>query len=78
MADFRRTILSADTQTRAVIHQRPDGFYAVQFEQYDDSIVSATGGMSDPFWRAGEAASVVSTFEDAERLATDRLGLAPA
>jgi hypothetical protein len=78
MADFQRTILAADNQSRAVIHRRPDGFYAVQFEQFDDSVVSGIGGLSDPFWRMIEPASIVPTLDDAERIAQDRLGLAPA
>jgi hypothetical protein len=61
-----------------VIHRRPDGFYAVQFEQFDDSVVSGIGGLSDPFWRMIEPASIAPTLDDAERIAQDRLGLAPA
>jgi hypothetical protein len=78
MTDFRRTIVSPDSQHRAVIHRRPDGFFAVQFEQFDDSAVTGIGGMSDPFWRMIEPASVVSSLEEAERLAADRFGLTPA
>lgn len=78
MTNFKRTILASDALNRAVIHQRPDGFFAVQFERYDDSVVSGIGAMSDPFWRMEEAASVMPTLEDAERLANDRLGYAPA
>jgi hypothetical protein len=78
MTDFQRTIVAADTRNRAVIHRRPDGFYAVQFEQFDDSVVSGIGGISDPFWRVIEPASIVPSLEDAERLAHERLGLAPA
>jgi hypothetical protein len=78
MTDFRRTIVSPDTQQRAVIHRRPDGFFAVQFEQFDDSAVTGIGGMSDPFWRVSEPASIVASMDDAERLASDRFGLAPA
>lgn len=78
MTDFKRTIVSPDTQQRAVIHRRPDGFFAVQFEQFDDSVVTGIGGLSDPFWRVIEPASVVSSQEAAERLAADRFGLTPA
>ncbi|HET8762289.1 MAG TPA: hypothetical protein VFM12_02675 [Gemmatimonadales bacterium] len=78
MTDFKRTIVSPDSQHRAVIHRRPDGFFAVQFEEYDDSVVSAIGGMSDPFWRATEPAAIVTSLDEAERLAGDRFGLAPA
>lgn len=78
MTDFRRTIVSPDSHQRAVIHRRPDGFFAVQFEQFDDSAVTGIGGMSDPFWRVSEPASIVASMDDAERLASDRFGLAPA
>ncbi|HET7603750.1 MAG TPA: hypothetical protein VFK36_12080 [Gemmatimonadales bacterium] len=78
MTDFMRTIVSPDSQHRAVIHRRPDGFFAVQFEQFDDSAVTGIGGMSDPFWRVTEPASIVASLDEAERLASDRFGLAPA
>jgi hypothetical protein len=78
MTDFKRTMLATDEQNRAVIHRRPDGYFAVQFERYDDSIVTGIGAMSDPFWRMEEAASIMPTLEAAERLASDRLGLTPA
>lgn len=74
MTNFQRTIQSPDATQRAVIHRRPDGFYAVHFERYDDSVVSALGGMSDPFWRAEEPAAVLASLEEAERLAQERLG----
>jgi hypothetical protein len=78
MTDFMRTIVSPDSQQRAVIHRRPDGFFAVQFEHFDDSAVSGIGGLSDPFWRVTEPASIVASLDEAERLASDRFGLAPA
>jgi hypothetical protein len=34
--------------------------------------------MSDPFWRATEPAAIVTSLDEAERLAGDRFGLAPA
>lgn len=78
MGNFKRTIMAADEQSRAVIHQRPDGFFAVQFELYDDSIVSGIGAMSDPFWRMEEPASVLPSLAAAEQLASERLGLTHA
>ncbi|HET9150108.1 MAG TPA: hypothetical protein VFN83_00160 [Gemmatimonadales bacterium] len=74
MANFQRTIQSPDATERAVIHRRPDGFYAVHFERFDDSVVTAIGAMSDPFWRLEEPAAVLATLEEAERLAQARFG----
>ena len=74
MANFQRTIQSPDATERAVIHRRPDGFYAVHFERFDDSVVTAIGAMSDPFWRLEEPATVLATLEEAERLAQARFG----
>jgi hypothetical protein len=73
MADFRRTIESADGEHRAVILCRPDGHYQVDFERWDDSAVTGIGGLSDPFWRF-ENEAVTSTLEQAEALIAERLG----
>jgi len=78
MGNFKRTIMATDGHSRAVIHERPDGFFAVQFERYDDSVVSGIGAMSDPFWRMDEPASVLPSLEAAEQLASERLGLTHA
>ncbi|HEX6644637.1 MAG TPA: hypothetical protein VF037_08165 [Gemmatimonadales bacterium] len=74
MADFRRTVESADGEQRAVILCRPDGRYQIDFERWDDSAVTGIGGLSDPFWRFEGTEEVTDTLEQAEALIARRLG----
>ena len=74
MADFRKTVESADGERRAVILRRPDGRFQVDFERWDGDQVTGVGGLSDPFWRFEGGEEVRETLEEAESLAAERLG----
>lgn len=75
MTDTRTTLVTPDGQRRAVILRRPDGYFQVAYEQWDDSAVSGIGGLSDPFWRPYRAEDVTETREDAEACARGELDL---
>jgi hypothetical protein len=74
MADFRKTLESEDGESRAVILRRPDGRFQIDFERWNGDEVTGIGGLSDPFWRFEGVEEVAETLEEAEALATSKLG----
>lgn len=46
------------------------------FERWDDTAVGGTGGYNDPFWRPDGEGLLVNTIEEADQMASDRLGIA--